>query len=561
MDGMVEVQGGRLSGRERHGIWSFSGIPYAAPPVGALRWHPPLAPAPWAGIRECDRFGPIAPQTPPIPGMSIGGAPDEQSEECLTLNIWTPGLGGKPRPVMVWIHGGGFNSGTGAGDLYRGGTLAREGDVVVVTINYRLGALGFLAHPALQPPTSSWAGGDEWTGYGNWGIADQIAALVWVRDHIAGFGGDPGNVTIFGESAGGMSVSALLGIPAAGGLYHRAIVESGPPFTHSADEAAARAELLAEKLGVPLTRQALEQVPAAELVRVGQEIGQSLALGDGGLPLPFLPAVDGGLLRRPPEIEVADGASSDIPLLIGTNRDEAAFFAIALPAVNALDEAGLLRWVQRVVPSAESAQGLIDGYRTARAGRGESAAPRDLWVAIATDAVFRAPSVLLADSHALAGSGSIGDSVGNLSSSDSNGKRAGGVGVPGGAGTYVYLFTWETPAFGGLLGSCHALEIPFVFGTVTNPVVQQFAGAGDDALRLSDGMRQAWISFARTGSPSGDVVGEWPRWDPLRRPTMVFGSWPDSEGMWRVVDGPRDEELLAMSTALPPAAMGSELAP
>jgi para-nitrobenzyl esterase len=493
--------------------------------------------------------------------MSIGGAPDEQSEECLTLNIWTPGLGGKPRPVMVWIHGGGFNSGTGAGDLYRGGTLAREGDVVVVTINYRLGALGFLAHPALQPPTSSWAGGDEWTGYGNWGIADQIAALVWVRDHIAGFGGDPGNVTIFGESAGGMSVSALLGIPAAGGLYHRAIVESGPPFTHSADEAAARAELLAEKLGVPLTRQALEQVPAAELVRVGQEIGQSLALGDGGLPLPFLPAVDGGLLRRPPEIEVADGASSDIPLLIGTNRDEAAFFAIALPAVNALDEAGLLRWVQRVVPSAESAQGLIDGYRTARAGRGESAAPRDLWVAIATDAVFRAPSVLLADSHALAGSGSTGNSIGDSSSSDSNGARAGGGGVPSGGGTYVYLFTWETPAFGGLLGSCHALEIPFVFGTVTNPVVQQFAGAGDDALTLSAGMRQAWISFARTGSPSGDVVGDWPRWDPLRRPTMVFGSWPDSEGMWRVVDGPRDEELLAMSTALPPAAMGSELAP
>jgi para-nitrobenzyl esterase len=558
VDGMVEVQGGLLSGRERHGIWSFSGIPYAAPPVGPLRWHPPLAPEPWAGIRECDAFGPIAPQTPPIPGMSIGGAPDEQSEECLTLNIWTPGLGGEARPVMVWIHGGGFNSGTGAGDLYRGGTLAREGNVVVVTINYRLGALGFLAHHALQPPTSSWAGGDEWTGFGNWGIADQIAALVWVRDHIAGFGGDPGNVTIFGESAGGMSVSALLGIPTAGGLYHRAIVESGPPFTHSADEAAARAELLAEKLGVPLTRQALEQVPAAELVRVGQEIGQSLALGDGGLPLPFLPAVDGGLLRRPPEIEVADGASSDIPLLIGTNRDEAAFFAIALPAVNALDEAGLLRWVQRVVPSAESAQGLIDGYRTARAGRGESAAPRDLWVAIATDAVFRAPSVLLADSHALAGSGSIGDS---LSSASSNGKRSGGGGVPGGAGTYVYLFTWETPAFGGLLGSCHALEIPFVFGTVTNPAVQQFAGAGDDALTLSAGMRQAWISFARTGSPSGDLVGEWPRWDPLRRPTMVFGSWRDSEGMWRVVDGPRDEELLAMSTALPPAAIGSELAP
>jgi para-nitrobenzyl esterase len=545
VDGTVEIQGGRVRGAERNGVWSFSGIPYATPPVGPLRWRPPVAPTPWTGIKECEHFGPIAPQTPPIPGMSVGGATDEQSEDCLTLNVWTQGLGGEPRPVMVWIHGGGFNSGTGAGDLYRGGTLAREGDVVVVTINYRLGALGFLAHPALQPPSTSWAGGEEWLGYGNWGLADQIAALVWVRDNIAAFGGDPGTVTIFGESAGGMSVSALLAIAEARGLFHRAIVESGPPFTHTADEAARRAELLAEKLGVPLTRQALEQVPPAELVRVAGEIGQSLALGDGGLPLPFLPAVDGGLLSRAPETEVAEGASSGVPLLIGTNRDEAAFFAVALPAVNALDDAGLLRWVERVVPSSEGAEALVDGYRTAREGRGESARPRDLWVAIATDVVFRAPSVLLADSHALAGSGRL------------DGESS----ATGPAGTYLYLFTWETPAFGGLLGSCHALEIPFVFGTVTNPVIQQFAGGGDDALRLSEGMRQAWISFARTGSPSGDLVGEWPAWDPIRRPTMVFGPWPGTEGMWRAVGAPRDEELLSLLSALPPSTVGSELAP
>jgi para-nitrobenzyl esterase len=545
VDGIVEVQGGRLRGVERNGIWSFSGIPYAAPPVGPLRWQPPFAPVPWSGIRECDHFGPIAPQSPPIPGMSVGGAPDEQSEDCLTLNLWTQGMGGDPRPVMVWIHGGGFNSGTGAGDLYRGGTLAREGNVVVVTINYRLGALGFLAHPALRPSSGPWAGGEDWVGSGNWGIADQIAALVWVRDNIAAFGGDPGNVTIFGESAGGMSVSTLLGVAAARGLFHRAIVESGPPFTHTADEAGGRAELLAEKLGVALTRDALEQVPAGELVRVAQEIGQSLAIGDGGLPLPFLPAVDGGLLVRAPEAEVADGAASDIPLLIGTNRDEAAFFAVALPAVNGLDEPGLQRWVERIVPTPERAATLIAGYRQARSDRGEKADPRHLWIAIATDAVFRGPSVLLADSHALAGSAARSD---------------GAYGV-GGAGTYLYLFTWETPAFAGLLGSCHALEIPFVFGTVTNPVIQQFSGGGHEALRLSEGMLQAWISFAWTGSPSGEVVGEWPAWDPLRRPTMVFGPWPGTEGMWRVVDAPRDEELQSLLRALPPAAVGSELAP
>jgi carboxylesterase type B len=168
-------------------------------------------------------------------------------------------------------------------------------------------------------------------------------------------------------------------------------------------------------------------------------------------------------------------------------------------------------------------------------------------VAIATDSVFRGPSVLLADSHALAGSGGLPGLAGSADT--------------GGAGTYLYLFTWETPAFGGVLGSCHALEIPFAFGTVTNPVIQQFSGGGDDALRLSEGMRQAWISFAWTGSPSGDLVGEWPRWNPIRRPTMVFGPWPGSEGMWRAVDAPRDEELLSLLSALPSSAIGSELAP
>ncbi len=545
MHGVVEVGGGRVRGVERNGVWSFSGIPYAAPPAGPLRWQPPVEAEPWAGIKECDAFGPIAPQTPPIPGMSIGGAPEEQSEDCLTLNVWTRRPGGEPRPVMVWIHGGGFNSGTGAGDLYRGGTLAREGDVVVVTINYRLGALGFLAHPALEPTPSAWAGGEQWLGSGNWGIADQIAALAWVRDNIAGFGGDPGNVTIFGESAGGMSVSTLLGVSAARGLFHRAIVQSGPPFTHTAEEAAARAELLAEKLGVPLTRRALEQVPASELVRVAQEIGRSLVLEEGGLPLVFLPTVDGGLLSRSPEVEVADGTSAHVPVLIGTNGDEAAFFGVALPAVNGLDQPGLRRWVERIVPS-EDAETVIEGYRRARAARGEGTEPRDLWVAIATDSVFRGPSVLLADSHALSRSG------GSLGI---DGSEAGG------AGTYLYLFTWETPAFGGLLGSCHALEIPFAFGTVTNPVIQQFAGGGDDALRLSEGMRQAWVSFAWTGSPSGDLIGEWPRWDPIRRPTMVFGPWPGRDGMWHAVDAPRDEELLSLLSARAPSTIGSDLAP
>jgi para-nitrobenzyl esterase len=525
MTGIVEIQTGRIRGVERRGgVWSFSGVPYAAPPTGPLRWQPPLAHAPWGGVRQCDRFGASAPQPPSIPGMSLGGEPGERSEDCLSLSVWTPGIDDGRRAVMVWIHGGGFTSGSGSGDLYRGGTLAGEGDVVVVTINYRLGALGFLAHPALAGSGEPWMGGDAWTGWGNWGLADQVAALVWVRDNIAAFGGDPGNVTIFGESAGGMSVSALLAVPEAKGLFHRAVVESGPPYTHSAEVGADRAEQLASLLGVPTTRQALEQVDPDDLVRVVGEIGASLRIGDAGIPLAMLPTVDGGLLASRPEEAIAAGSVSDVPLLVGTTRDEAAFFALGIPDLGNLDDERLGRWVQRAGPDADQAAAIVTSYRQARSGRGEPVSPRDLWVAIATDSTFRLPSVRLADAHAAA--------------------------ADSGVGTFTYLFTWETPAFGGQLGSCHALEIPFVFGTVMHPSVQLFSGGGDAALELSEGMRQAWMAFARAGSPSNHRSGEWPAWNPSDRPTMVFGPWPGSDGMWRAVDGPRDAELVALGGAL-----------
>lgn len=527
VDGVVEVRGGRLRGVARNGVWSFSGVPYAGSTAGPRRWRPPVAPDPWVGIKECDRFGPIAPQSPPLPGLSVAGEPDEHAEDCLSLNVWTPAIDGGHRPVMVWIHGGGFTSGSGAGNLYRGGTLAREGNVVVVTINYRLGALGFLSHPVLA--------GDSGRGSGNWGIADQVAALAWVRDHIESFGGDPGNVTVFGESAGGMSVAALLAVPTARGLFGRAIIESGPPYTHTADQAATRAEELARLLGVPLTREALQQTPAEELLRATDELGRSLRIGDS-LPLPFLPVVDGGLLERMPEDEIADGVASDIPLIIGTTRDEAAFFAVGSPQLRELDEPGLERWVRTVTPSLEEARALIGAYRKERSARGEAVTTRDLWVALATDTIFRLPSLRLADAHAAV--------------------------AEQGVGTYVYLFTWETAAFGGALGSCHALEIPFVFGTVSNPSVQLFAGGGPEALDLSARMRQAWVSFAWSGAPSGWSDGsagpvEWPLWDAERRPTMVFGPWPGSDregtrGSCRAVGRPRDDELTALAVAVPP---------
>lgn len=515
MKGEVEVRGGRVRGVQRQGQWSFSGIPYASSPEGSGRWRPPGPVIGWTGVRECDRFGPIAPQSPGLVELSLGGEPDEQAEDCLTLNIWTPAPDGARRPVMVWIHGGSFVSGSGAGSLYRGGMLSREGDVVVVTLNYRLGLLGFLAHPALGEPGQTWLDDEEWAGFGNWGLADQVAALHWVKEHIADFGGDPGNVTVFGESAGGMSISALLAVPAARGLFHRAIVQSGPPYTYTAERAAERAEQVAAHLGVPLTREAMERVPVGDLVKAAAELGAVVAAKDDPALL-MLPAVDGGLLPIAPEEAIANGSVCDVPLLTGTTRDESAFFAVGSPALNALDEEGLLRWTLRVTPDLEAAEDLIGSVRGARAGRGEAVSPRDLWVAIATEYVFRVPTVRLAEAH-----------------SDAAGP---------GVGTYCYLFTWESPLFGGILGSCHALDIPFVFGTVHSPAVQTFAGGGERAFDLSTTMREAWVSFARSGAP-----GRWPRWDAKTRPTSVLGPWPGHDGVERHVDRPRDEELEAMA--------------
>ena len=528
MDGVVEVRGGRVRGVRREGIWSFSGIPYAASTAGERRWRPPAAPEPWPGIRDCDRFGPVAPQAMGFmdQALSGGGEPPESDEDCLNLNVWTPGLDGGRRPVMVWVHGGSFMTGTGSSGLYRGGQLARSEDVVVVTINYRLGLLGFLAHPALDDPGQTWLDGREWTGSGNWGLADQVAALVWVRDHIAGFGGDPGNVTLFGESAGGMSVSALLAVPAADGLFHRAVVESGPPFTCTLEVAAARAERLAAHLDVACTLQSLVGVRAERLVAAGSEYVETGA--DAGLLM--TPVVDGGFLATPPEEAVAAGCAASIPLLVGTNRDESAFFVLGSPKLMGLAMDGLRHWVRRVTPDDGSADRVVSAVLAAREERGESTAPRDLWSAIATEVVFRVGTARFATAHASAA-------------------------APG-VGTYAYLFTWESPAFEGVLGSCHALEIPFVFGTLKNPVVQAFSGGGDDAFALSALMGRAWASFARSGVPECELpdagVVPWAAWDATARPTTVLGPWPGTPGLVRRVDDPRGVELAAVDAVLGP---------
>ena len=504
---VAPVAGGLVRGASEGGLWVFRGVPYASSPRGAGRWRPPVPPVSWSGTREASSWGPVSPQPAPVPGLSIPGDPQTCDEDCLNLNIWTPGLDDRRRPVLVWVHGGSFTTGSGSSAAYRGDRLARRGDVVVVTFNYRLGALGFLAHPELRDGSES--------GCGNWGIHDQIAALEWVQDHIGSFGGDPHNVTLFGESAGAMSISVLMATSACGTLFHRAVVQSGPPGTASTEWAAARAERLATLAGVGpsggLIRESLQRLEPKELVRASQDLAKEMP-AEPGLPLPFLPVVDGGLLTRPPADAISEGATSSVPFLVGTTRDESALYIRMAPALWDLDMNGAIRRVEKFATN--RGQELVEVYREARESRGEPTSPHDLLIAITTDYVFRIPSLVLAASS-----------------------------YKYQPETFAYLFTWESPYMGGMLGSSHGLEIPFVFGTLEDRVIGMFSGSGPRAIEVSKAMQQAWLAFARTGDPSCEAVGDRPAYDPLRRPTMVFGSGGGIE------DDPRAQERRAWEEA------------
>jgi para-nitrobenzyl esterase len=508
MDNIVTVTGGRVRGVWRGDLWSFSGIPYAHAPEGEWRWRPAQAHEGWEGVRDASTFGAISPQPAAVAGIASPADPDAsepQSEDCLTLNVWAPELPQRPttepgrgRPVMVWIHGGGFTSGSGSAFLYRGGNLVRNGDVVVVTINYRLGALGFLGHPALV----------DQDGYlGNWGLHDQVAALHWVRDNIAQFGGDAANVTIFGESAGGFSVASLLGTPSAAGLFRRAVVQSGGVHMHTVAEAERAGGRLGETLGLgQMDREALLRIPAADLVAATTEVAKHRS-DPGLIPLPFLPVIDGAFIPEHPLRAVEAGSAAGVDLMVGTNRDELTLFGLGNPALMALDEVGVARWLANAAPDVPT-DAVLAAYREARTERGESVETRDLWMSAGTDSVFRWPSLQLAAAHG------------------ANGGR-----------TYVYLFDWESPAFGGILGSCHGLELPFVFGAVRVAVVQLFTGSGPEVERLSDQMQAAWLAFARSGDPSHPDLDRWPTWEPTTRATMRFG--PQTG----LINAPRNEEL------------------
>jgi para-nitrobenzyl esterase len=482
---------GALRGQAQGGVEVYRGIPYAT----AERFSPPV-PATWTGTLDALDFGPIAPQ---VAGAQFQRVELNQDEQCLSLNVWTSGDGADPRPVMVWVHGGAFRTGSGASPLYDGRSLVERGDVVVITLNYRLGALGFLAHPSL---------GGEGEPQGSWGMLDVVEALRWVQANVAHFGGDPDEVTVFGESAGAAAVSLLLTMPAASGLFRRAIVQSGAPLTTSMAVGEALAERLVAAAGVA-TVDDLRTIPVHDLLTAQAKVEA------GGLERTFVPVVDGVVLPDLPTRALAAGCAAGIPTLIGSNRDEWKLWAPADPRSRDLDASGLQRRLARVLPEG-AVDAVIDAVAAARAARGEPTAPNELYFAIESERTFRVHAVRLADAQAAH------------------------------APTFVYLFDWESPAMRGWLGACHGLEIAFAFGTQGQGELAAFTGSGPEADALAEQMMDAWLAFARTGDPS-TPERPWPRHDPATRPTMVLGRTT------RVEAAPRDEERAAVDAALPHA--------
>jgi para-nitrobenzyl esterase len=479
IDTIAQTKQGAVQGREKDGVLLFAGIPYAAPPTGRRRFRAPQPHDGWTGVRDARRFGPAAPQ-PREEGLTAN--PNVRwDEDCLTLNVCTPGLDDARRPVLFWIHGGGFRTGQGAIPWYNGASFAQRGDVVTVSLNYRLGALGF-AH--LEE-----VGGADYAGSGLNGIRDQIAALQWARDNIAAFGGDPQQVTIAGESAGGMSVGTLLGCPAAAGLFRGAIPQSGAAHHTLSREVGAD---LSRRFVATLGASSMEDLLAAPVERIlSAQVelerqagrGSSRAWSANGLAgIPFLPVVDGRILPQPPIDGVRAGLSSNVRVLVGTNRDEMTIFGLGR-----VDEERLHKIAARIFTDADAA---LATYRS----EWPDASADALFMAIMTDSVFRIPAVRLAE----------------------------GIAANGGT-AYQYLFTWESRAFDGRLGATHALEIPFVFNNLARTGVDIFLGPGPTPQALAEAMHAAWTAFIRSGDPACAAVGEWPAYRLDRRAVMELG--------------------------------------
>jgi para-nitrobenzyl esterase len=489
---VASTTAGRVAGRvEADGLKSFLGIPYAKPMVGDLRFAKPQPPQPWPGVYPALAFGPVFPQ---IFDKTEPSSLYFQDEDCLRLNVWTPALDGAKRPVMVFIHGGGYLWGSDADPLYDGGNLARRGDVVVVNFNYRMGALGYLDLSAV--------GGDEFLDSGNLGVLDQVAALEWVQDNIANFGGDPANVTVFGESAGGGSVSTLLTVKEARGLFRRAIPQSGAiRITRSKEHALRVTRRFMELAGVSDVK-GLKALSQADFLKAQEELIEEAGLACDRL---FGPVRDGRVVPEDPLKAIAGGCARGVDLLTGTTEDETRFW---------IKYEGLLPYIPASITLSYTPDtkdwdthvrdAIIDRYKK----KMPSAKSGDVGLAIATDFFFRMPQIHLAEAQA---------DFGN---------------------TWMYLFTWDSPVENGLYGARHALELRFVFD---NPD----ADVGPHPPHtLIDAMQDSWIGFAKTGNPNHAGLPLWPKYDRGRRATMIFNE------ECKVVDDPGKDDRLFWEATL-----------
>ena len=488
----VETNAGRVRGVVRFGVNQFFGIPYGASTAGANRFMPPVKPAPWTGVRECVRVGNRSPQDPegPISEVFALDRQEPMGEDCLNLNVFTPALGRGNRPVMVWLHGGGFSGGSGNWLLYDGTNLARKEDVVMVSVTHRLNLFGFL-HLA--------DAGERWANAGNAGMQDIVAALQWVKDNIAAFGGNPDNVTVFGQSGGGGKVTTLMAMPSARGLFHRAIAMSGSALRGTSRENAARAaDQFLARVGVSRDQlDRLQQMPWQDLQRAffAQPRIQNLAGG---------PVVDGRTLPRDQWTPDAPAYSADVPLMVGSTETEDAWNEPVPPLQ--MSEEEMLTRVRRITRNdAAKARDMVALYRKTHPGISNT----DVWLIMNSDNTRRANAQLLSELKLAQGQ----------------------------APAYLYYFTWRSPVHKGQMKSYHTLDIPFALYNVD--VAASMTGAVQERYELAHRMSAAWAAFARSGNPSHPDLPAWPAFTSAY-PTMVLGN------ECRVANDPNREERLAL---------------